>query len=206
MFPYDRGYIYPYEPPGPYFSYSYSTESYSAAYVKVRSALIDSSTGNVICGSGGIIEGSANVRGYGSKRLQEASSEAVSDLVKRLEYQFAVVPVDVKISNDAIKTASAKKDDKWSYTSSFNNKDAEIYAVIKLPKEAARNNFRLTVTPQKEQGNILLSRDFTWQEGETEKSIPFSRQEILNKSDAGKYTINLYSLSEIVLSRNISVK
>jgi hypothetical protein len=210
VFPYEYGrtdnryMVYPYEYGGVYHNYGmdYDTEVYSQAFVKVQSSMIDSSTGNLICSTPGVIEGSANLRGFGSDRLKTASTEAVTDAVKKMEYQFAVVSVKVKISNDFVKTASNKTDNKWHFANSFKKTDNEINAVIKLPEEAANNNFKLTITPPNQLDNVLLSKDFTWETGDKEKSISFPTQNI----GAGKYSINLYSLGEPVLSKNFTLK
>jgi hypothetical protein len=210
IFPYEYGrlgpmrQVFPYEfaGVGPFYHYDYDTRTYTQAFVKVRSSLINSSSGTLICTTPGVVEGYGNLAGFDPNRTKKASASALDEAVKQIEYQFAIVPTKINISNDSLKTASAKQNEKWKYTSTFSRADNQMYAVVKLPDAAAKNDFKLTVTPYKQVDNVLLSKDFTWQTGDKEKSISFAPGSLT----PGRYFINLYSLDELVISKTFSLK
>lgn len=200
-FPFEYGYEnMPYE--SEWYAFPGTTALDTSAYVVVRSSMIDTSSGTVICQTPGAIEGSSNIRALGDEKRQQASDEAVEDTVKKLEYQFSVVGQTVKIQSNFLRTAT-KNGDRWHYTNSFKASDNEIYAVIKLPPEAALNDFKLTITNG--MNKVISSKDFTWYKGDDERGINFPIKQ-LSQLGKGKYSVNLYTMDNLIISRSISIK
>jgi hypothetical protein len=177
------------------------------AFISVNASMVSVHDGRLICTTAGPVKASSSVRGIGTEEGFNASEYTIYKAAKQIEYQFAIVPADIKVYPDKdIRIASGRKGTVWNFTGSFGKNDETMYAVIHLPAEAAKNKFSLTITSQKQKDNMLFSQDFTWKSGENEQGFLFSPRQIAAKNGTGKYSVNLCYKGKIIMSHDFSIK
>lgn len=188
----------------PYYSNAdYVTE----AFISVNASMVSVPDGRLICTTAEPVKASSSVRGISAKESYNASEYTIYKAVKQIEYQFAVVPADIKVyPYKDIRVASGRKGTAWNFTNSFGKNDETMYVVIHLPAEAAKNKFSLTITLQEQKDNVLFLQDFTWKSGEKEQGYLFSPRQIAAKNGPEKYSVNLCRKGEIIMSHNFSIK
>ena len=140
-----------------------------------------------------------------SKDCFALANEATTDVVQQLLEQFAPVRKEVRISPDAIKTASELYDNAWTYTDRFSRDTEKMYAVVTLPPICERNKFRLTVV-RKDQREDLASQEFVWDCQYKSFGYVFSPREIAAKAGPGEYELKLYSGPEPVAKRAFRIE
>jgi hypothetical protein len=193
-------YPYWYSPYWPYY-YGYGGE----AYISTRVAMVSVPEGATL--DAAEVKASANVGGISPAFRKYAAQMALRDLSEKVVSELAIVPVKIKVSsNQALRTASSYQNEQWTFTNTFGSDQQVMYALLCLPETAAKNKFRLTVTPKGEQSDVIASKDITWQRGEHCQSAEFSPAVIARSNGAGKYSVNFLVRDEIILSRNFTIR
>lgn len=118
------------------------------------------------------------------------SAEAINALT--MLQGTAMTRSQIKLKGTVLRTATGQYDAKWDWADRITSETEKIHAVIKLPLEASRNNFKVTIVP-KEQREIIAEQNFVWPDGSTENSYLFDVKPIVDKHGLGAYTIKLYS-------------
>ena len=137
---------------------------------------------------------------------EECLIEAVRRVVNRLVNRFAIVRKRVKIPlGKALRTADGRDGDKWRTTDRFDADSEGIHAVVSLPPECNRNQFRLEVI-EAGRTEVLIRREFVWSDRRGEYELVFTPRELGDSPSGRTFVITLYSDSEQIRSRKITIE
>jgi hypothetical protein len=190
-----------------YWNYPYYGNYVAHTYVAMEASVIRVSDGAVLYTTPVPATGGAGTGPYHAARGPTSPQGAMHEAVSKLVKDLAVVPVQVRVRPDtALRTARGRANSGWVFRNSFRTTDTTMYVVLELPAPAARNAFRLTVTPAGEPDEVLATRDFTWPAGRTIDAIEFSPATIATYKGAGRYTVRLYSLGQLTLQHDFEIQ
>jgi hypothetical protein len=189
----------------PYWYYPYYYDYGGQIYISVDVSMVSVPDGKVL--SEKTIGAKADISGVSSAWKKYAVQMALSNLSRKIVSEYAIVPVKINVDPDkAMKTADTIEQDKWHFSRTFGSNQKTMYVVLYLPMAAAMNQFKLTIAPEKNPSNIIASKDFTWERGKYCQSVEFSPSQIAKSSGTGKYTVNLISRGEVIITKHIRIK
>ncbi|MCE5277418.1 MAG: hypothetical protein ABFD92_14190 [Planctomycetaceae bacterium] len=198
--PYDP-YPYPLEGPygrGYYVSYTYQTQATAAAAIELYRV----SDGRRLAST----QDTATVVsvGPGQLTMEESLGRASQEVARQLVRAIAPAPATIKVRKDrALETSRRTAGGGLKETSTFARGDGAVMVTVRLPPEADRNPFTLTVTPEGASNTVLFDREFTWSRSQTSQTIEVP---IAALSGQGNYRVHLRQGGLTVLSRKVSVK
>jgi hypothetical protein len=105
-----------------------------------------------------------------------------------------------------IRTSDSFEQERWHFTNTLDSDQESMYVVLCLPDAAAMNQFKLTITPQNNPSQIILSKDFTWERDKYCQGIEFSPKQIAQSNGPGKYSAHFISRGSIELTRHFKIK
>jgi len=161
------------------------------AFVECQVVVVDTVTGRQIAA----VHDPSNIRATGSPPKYgpaDTLRAAEDDQVARVVRAIAVTRTRIKLKGTVLKTASGLYDQEWEWQKKFLPDDDKLYLVVKLPPEADRNNFRLTIVP-KNGREVLAEEAFTWSKQHERFGYAFAVQPIFERGGLGEYRAKLYS-------------
>jgi hypothetical protein len=205
---YYYGYPYWYSPdwyPPPYWYYPYYYEYGGKAYVSVNVSMVSIPDGTVL--DSVALKAAADASNKPSSLKKYATQMALKDLSEKIVHNFAVFPMEISVQPDkAMRTADTIEQEKWHFTKTFSSGRESMYVVLCLPAAAAMNQFRLTITPQNNSSNDIMSKDFTWERDKYCQSVEFSPKQIVRSNGPGKYSVHFLSRGKIIFSRRFIIE
>ena len=161
------------------------------AFVECGVVIVDTVTGRQISA----VNDPSNVWCAGNPPKQspaDALRAAKNDQATRIVRALAVTRTQIKLKGSVLKTASGLYDQEWEWQKEFLPDAEKLYLVVKLPPEADRNNFRLTIVPQ-ESREVLAEEAFTWSKQHGRHGYAFAIKPIFDRGGIGEYRAKLYS-------------
>jgi hypothetical protein len=132
-----------------------------------------------------------------------AAADAVAD---RIVEAFAVVPRKIKVDRDKLlRTARPGEGKSLRFTDDFRGDEDEMLAVVRLPRAAARNVFRLAVT-RKSDDDVLAEKQFEWSARDGSRGFPFSPKRLVEAGDTEKYDLSLFVDDLLVTKREFRIR
>ena len=151
------------------------------------------------------VAGKVTRRGYPSTMGEEVLAEAAGAVANSLVEAFAIVPKQVRLSaGKTLRTARYADDEKLKYTDDFRSDDERMVVVLRLPAEAARNPFRLTIA-RKGRDEVLAERDFVWSAEDQQHGFTFSPRDLAQAGGVGDYDVHLYAGDRLVLKQDFEI-
>ncbi len=129
---------------------------------------------------------------------------AEAQLVRQVVESVAVTRREIKVPKDAVRIACDFYDQEWDWRDKFTPDMDTVHVVVRLPAEADRNTFRITIVP-KEGREVLAEADFTWSKEHGRESYRFSVKDLLDKNGYGDYQAKLYSGPTPIAWRNFRI-
>lgn len=129
---------------------------------------------------------------------------AENDQIARIIRALAVTRTEIKLKGDVLRTAADFYDAQWQWQDRFLPMDEKVLIVVKLPPEADRNNFRITIVP-KGSREVLAEESFVWSKEHDRRGFPFSVRTIFEKAGPGEYKAKLYSGPEPIATRSFQI-
>jgi len=190
-----------------YWNYPYYGDYVAHTYVALRASVVRVSDGAVLYTTPTTVTGGEGTGPYHSTRGPTSPQGAMHEAVSRLAKELAVTAIQIRVHPvTAVRTARGRTDGRWDFTNFFNATDAVMYVVLDLPEAAGRNVFRLTITPTGRVDEVLATKDITWPLDRTTDAIQFSPQEIAGRAGPGDYTVNCYSLGQLSIQHNFTIR
>jgi hypothetical protein len=173
------------------------------AFVECNVVIIDATTGRHI----GAVKDPTDISDAGSpphKSPPELLAMAQNDQAARVARGIAVTRTEIKLKGDVLRTASDIYDNKWEWKERFQPTDEKVFAVVQLPPEADRNNFKITIVP-KDSRDVVAEQEFVWSKQDDRKGFPFEVRRIIEKLGPGEYKAKLYSGPEPIATRSFRI-
>lgn len=175
------------------------------AEVSVRASLVDVSEGRALYATPGAIDVRAYGRGGGSQENRALLNRAVSRAAAKILGEVAAVPVKIRVDPSRVLRTARRRGEDYEQTDDFTPADESFHAIIRLPEEAARNSFRLTVV-RAGRSEVLAERTFRWEPGQREQRVRFDLAEITERGGLGRYQLRFHSDAVVVLDRSFKVE
>ncbi len=173
------------------------------AVVKCNVVVIDALTGRHIWAANE--PSSVSVSGSPPKgNPRDLLAAAENDQIARIIRALAITRTEVKLKGDVLRTAADFYDARWQWQDRFLPMDEQIIVAVKLPPEADRNNFRITIVPKESRG-ILAEQSFVWSKAHDRRGFPFAVKDIFEKAGLGEYKAKLYSGPEPIATRSFQI-
>lgn len=189
----------------PYMYYPYYYGYGSQVYVSVNVSIIGVPDGMIL--DTAAEKAAADARDLSESLKKYSLQMALNDLSEKIVRDFAVVPIEISVHPDkAMKIADSLNQDKWHFTKTISSGQESMYVVLCLPVAAAMNQFRLTITPQNNFSNEIVSKDFTWERDKYCQGFEFSPKQIAVSNGPGKYSVHFISQGKVVMTRNFRIK
>jgi hypothetical protein len=192
-----------------YWDYYYpypAVEFVTEAHVALHAFMVRLSDGQVLHSTAVPVEGNAAISGYVPRPPRDAMILAIDQACRQLVAQFAIVPTPIKVNPGRdLRTATGRQDGQWVYSDRFHAADKELYVVLRLPKAADNNSFRLTITP-KGQPLVVAEQEFTWSAKDSWRGFAFPMDKIVADTGAGWYSVNFHSGGELVMSHGLLIR
>jgi len=136
----------------------------------------------------------------------EVLTAAADAVAARIVEAFAIVPKRIKVESDKLlRTARPGAADRLEFTDRFRAGEQKMLAVIRLPRAAARNVFRLAVTRKKDD-DVLAETQFEWSARDGSRGFPFSPEQLIESGDTDEYEVKLYAEDQLVIKRKFEIK
>jgi hypothetical protein len=138
---------------------------------------------------------------------EEALTLATDRLAAKLVFVFAVAPLDLKVKkSDTLRTARKEADGQWKFTRSFPADGPTMYVMVRLPPEAARNDFRVTIARPKD-AKPAAEHAFQWGPRDETVTMGFEPAEVAQAGGGpGAYEVRLYCNGNFVLKQSIDIE
>jgi hypothetical protein len=208
---------YAYRPYYPYYGHyrygwgygdypDYHYEFVTEAHVAVEASMLRVSDGKVLH-STPTVHATAAMSSYSPRPARDVLDEAMNTSVRQLLGRFAIVPVKISVSEGKdFRTALRQRDGTWEFSDKFGAADEQMYVVLRLPRPADRNSFRLTITPKGQPNNVLASEDFQWSREDRSRGFVFSPKQIAAGMGPGSYSVNFHSGGELVMKHGFRIE
>ena len=176
----------------PYWDYPINYATHNEGRVRVRATLVLVSDGVIVsetpmhAGDTVFSEGDPPYR-----TPDECLVEAARRVVDKLIGRFAIVRRRVKVPLDKALKITAN--------------DEGLRAVVSLPPECNGNPFRLEVI-EAGQSEVMFAREFVWSNRQKEYELVITPRELAQSPTGRTFVITLYSDSEPIRSRKITIK
>jgi len=215
-YPHYRAYRYPYYRHGWYsYDYFYDYDYYDYEYyvvnkatVAVWAAIVRVSDGQTIYATPSLVATTLEDSGYPpEQRALRLLDRAADNVVGELLEAFAIVRKQVKVDpGKALRTASGLAGARWRYTDDFGARDETIFVVVRLPRQADRNEFTVMITP-KDADDVLAESRFVWDRAKRLEVLEFSLREVAEAGGGpGRYAVKFYSQGELVIKRDFRIR
>jgi len=179
----------------------------SRTHVAVEASMIRVADGSVIHATPVPVQATVEVESGWPAVPETLIREAVDEAVGGLVEEFAIVPVTLRVhSHKALRTAAGREGGTWDYEKSFRASDEQMVVVLRLPRAADRNPFRLIITPKGEKGTVVASAAFVWSREHEHRGFVFSPRKIAAAAGPGKYRVNVYADCERVMRHTFRIK
>ncbi len=122
----------------------------------------------------------------------DAVRNAEQDQVARIARAIAVTRSRIKLKGKVLRTATDLYDQEWDWQKEILPSDEHFSVVVKLPAEADRNNFKITVVP-KDRRDVVVEHAFVWSKANERQGFRFKVGPIVEKFGFGEYQAKLYS-------------
>ena len=200
-----RGYYDPYYDYG-YYDPIYYYRTYGHAYAAVEVALVSVASGETIYSSAGPISARADYVGdppvTGESLLAEAAASVSREVVNRL----AVVPGLVKVDPGRdLRTARRADGGEIEFDDDFDADEEEILVLLRLPPEADRNGFRLTIAAE-DADQELAAESFVWSRKDQVRQFVFSPLELSRAFGRGEYEVGFQAHDKVIMKRKFRLK
>jgi hypothetical protein len=173
------------------------------AFVECNVVLIDTATGRQL----GAVNDPTHLWAEGRKpeySARQLLDSADDDQVYRIARALAVTRTQIKIKGDVLKTALGLYDNEYEWERKLTPADETFLCVVQLPAEADRNNFRITVVPDKER-EVLAEDAFTWDKQYARMGRTFQLRPIFEKGGYRSYRAKLYSGPEPIATYKFEI-
>ena len=131
---------------------------------------------------------------------------ARNNVVAQLVKYFAVTRQQITVKpGESFLVATGYFDGKWAKAKELSANSKEAFVVVSLPPSCDRNLFRVAISREKGQEN-LISQNFTWQGNWSAWKMPFSPEALAAKHGAGAYEAKFYSGPEPALRVKFKVR
>lgn len=181
--------------------YYIRTDATAAAWA----SMINVSDGETIHSTPALLTASESDVGYppgqGIRLLDEAANHVVEQMVE----EFAIVRKQIKVSDDALRMASGEVAGQWQYAGEFSADDERIFLVVRLPRQAGRNLFRVTIR-RAGQDAILAETEFTWDAEADVWVMELETSELIETGGSGKYEARFYSQGDEAMKRGFTIR
>ncbi|MDP6544557.1 MAG: hypothetical protein QGH60_11235 [Phycisphaerae bacterium] len=207
---YGYGYGYPRYGYGPYWRYSIDYHpfySHNEGRLRARAVMVLISDGKIVSETAVHLGETVFSDGDPPRMTpDECLVKAAGRVVNRLVKRFAVVRRRVKIPLDkALRTALGRDGDKWRLTDRFDADGEGIHAVVSLPPLCHGNRFRLEVI-ETGRSEVLIHKEFVWSNRQREYELVITPDQLGESPGGRRFVITLYSQSEPIKSRKITIK
>ena len=161
------------------------------AFVECQVVVIDTTTGQQIAAfhNPSNIWASGSPPEYGPAEVLRAAEE---DQVAKIVQAIAVTRTQIKLKGSVLKTATELYDQEWTWEKEFTPQDEQFYVVVKLPAEADRNNFKITIIP-KDGREVMAEQALVWSKQYERYGYIFKVKPIFDQGGFGEYSAKLYS-------------
>jgi len=209
--PHYGAYRYPYYRRGWYsYDYYYDYEYYvvNKATVGVWAAIVRVSDGQTIHATPSLIATTLQDSGYPpEQRALQLLDRAADNVVAELLEAFAIVRKQIKVDpGKALRTAGGLTGGGWRYTDDFGARDKTIFVVVRLPRQADRNEFTVMITP-KDSDDVLAESRFVWDRAKRLEALEFSLRDVAEAGGGpGRYAVKFYSQGELVMKRDFRIR
>ena len=184
----------------------YTYYPYGQAYVAVDVAMVDVATGRTLHAPLGPVGGRVRSDGGRLPTSDELLGEATSRAAQGIVEQLAVVSKEVKVNPARdLRTGRLAKDDKLKFTDDFRADEEEMRVVLRLPPQADRNRFRVSIA-RKGRPEELAEESFAWSRKDESRPFVFSPRKLAGAAGAGQYEVRFYSGSKLVMTRKFHLK
>jgi len=140
-----------------------------------------------------------------SIRGEELLTLANEQAAREIGSELAPWSVTLKVKpGEALRLADAFEAGEYHFTDDFRPGDT-LYAVLKLPPEAARNTFRLAVV-KKDDTAELAADTIAWDRSAVRESATFDVSAIAAESGPGEYRMRLYSGETFAFEKDFEIK
>ncbi|MCK4658803.1 MAG: hypothetical protein KAV82_04705 [Phycisphaerae bacterium] len=129
---------------------------------------------------------------------------AQDDQVARIVKAIAVTRTRVKLKGTVLKTATGLYDQKWDWQKHLTPEDKQFSVVVRLPSEADRNNFKITIVPKGERV-VVAEEKFVWDKKYARRGYAFKIKPIIDQHGFGEYQAKLYSGPEPIARYNFEI-
>ena len=197
---------YGYYPHSRYYA-GYGPHAYpeDSAAVSVRAALIDVSDGRTLYDTDGPIELRAYGPGGSSRDSRALLRQLASRAAGKVLAAVAAVPVQVRVDPAQVLATARRNGEGYERTDDFTPADESFHALVRLPAEAARNAFRLTVV-RSGRSDVLAERSFRWEPAQHEQRVRFDLADIVERGGLGTYRLRLHVGEAVALARSFEVE
>jgi hypothetical protein len=137
----------------------------------------------------------------------QALRVATDRLAGKLVFEFAVAPLELKVNkSDTLRTAGKRDDGEWKFTSDFAAGGPTMYVIVRLPPEAARNDFRVTIAHAKDP-KPAAEHVFQWGPRDQTITMGFEPAKVAQAGGGpGAYEVRLYCNGAFVLKQSIDIE
>lgn len=173
------------------------------AFVECQVVVIDTTTGQQIAA----VHDPTNLWAEGrppSHLPPDVLRAAETDQVKRIVREIAVTRTRIKLKGTVLKTAIDFYDQEWDWEKEITADTEQFFLVVKLPAEADRNNFKLTIVPR-DGREVLAEMPLVWNKQSERKGFRFKVQTLMDKHGVGEYTAKLYSGAEPIAKYHFKI-
>ncbi|UCG32362.1 MAG: hypothetical protein JSU68_11925 [Phycisphaerales bacterium] len=173
------------------------------AYVECNVVLIDTGTGRQIAA----VNEPTHLWAEGSPPKRDARQlidAAHDDQVGRIFRALDVTRTRIKLKGDVLKIALGLYDNEYDWEKKIAPADESFLVVVQLPPEADRNDFKITIVPDKER-EVLAEDAFTWDKQYGRMGRRFAVQPILEQGGCRAYRAKLYSGPEPIATYKFEI-
>jgi hypothetical protein len=137
----------------------------------------------------------------------QAVMVATDRLAAKMVFVFAVTPMELEVSkSDTLRTARKREDGQWKFTSDFPVAGPTMFVIVRLPQEAARNDFRVVVARAKDP-KPAAEHVFQWGPRDETITIGFEPAKVAEAGGGpGAYEVRLYCNGNFVLKQSIDLE
>jgi len=206
---YGPGFGWGYWRHGHHYYGSYATARqyyYTHAYVSAGASMVRVADGRTIHATVSPLAARVRSRGDVDRTRSEVLSEAADAVVRALVGEFAVAPTRLKISRGkTLRTARPQEGGTLELTDDFRADEDTMCVLVRLPAEADRNPFRLTIT-EKKHHKVLAEETFTWSAKDETRQFTFSPRKLAEAAGGEKFRVTLHLRDEPVVDRGFKIE
>jgi hypothetical protein len=183
----------------------YAHSAHGQAFAAMTAAVVRVSDGRRLYTTAGPVTARVSTEGYPPPTPGELLDQAARAAAERLVAEVAIVERELKIkAGKVLRTGRRRWDGTVKYTDDFDREDEQMLVVIRLPAEADRNRFRLTVSREGAEEPIA-EEQFAWSRTQEAKEFSFSPSDLAKAGGTGEYKIRLYAGRRLLLTEDFDI-